>query len=521
MKIAVWLIVGLGSLLSVYSRAEQLNAKYLQILHTNDLHSYWEHSSKKTLGGLARIKFLLDQMEKEGDKKGWTTIRIDAGDFSEGNINFHADNGDTSFRIMKAMKYDAIALGNHDYITGIADLRDRLKKSDQSIPVIAANFVVPADWSLPPGLVLNRGGMKIAIGAVTTDEPYFKWFAKPAIITSPVKALRKFIEVHKDADIRIALTHIGWERDYYLPESIPQLDVVVGGHTHTLLRKPLKVMGISGRKIPVFQTGAHGAHIGRALFQLTPGKPGSAKLIDYKMVEVPRSAPEDPVVRELINKGLVSLQNKFNHRLETVITHVARDYYTHKVKAPVVGNILADAMREAAGTQIAFDSGKLYADLLEKGYLTFHDVLDISPHLYSWSSPGWKVYRCEETGHQIRKMLIALGALSKSIFVSGMEFDLHLKVFVSNMKINGQPLDDNKIYSVAVSEGLLRGTDAFPRMKSVTCSRPIETQILMRDAIFRKLSNVSLIDNDILGPIRIHGPKNDLPKLNLIPDTSL
>src|SRR4051812_41057055 len=73
----------------------------LQILHTNDLHSYWEYDMQRDRGGYARIKALMDKLEAEGNAKGWITIRLDAGDFSDGNINYLVNRGTNSFQLMK------------------------------------------------------------------------------------------------------------------------------------------------------------------------------------------------------------------------------------------------------------------------------------------------------------------------------------------------------------------------------------------------------------------------------------
>ncbi len=134
--------------------------RILQILHVNDLHSFWESNEVDDGGGLARVKTILDKLEAEGDAKGWVTIKLDAGDFSGGHINFLSERGVPTFKIEHAFNFDAIALGNHDYLTGLDDLASRFTDSEQRLPLVAANFDTFRNVGVRPGLIINRGGLK-------------------------------------------------------------------------------------------------------------------------------------------------------------------------------------------------------------------------------------------------------------------------------------------------------------------------------------------------------------------------
>jgi 5'-nucleotidase / UDP-sugar diphosphatase len=496
------------ALLLIGSHPLAAHERILQIIHTNDLHSYWSHGWEKKVGGLARIKTIMDRFEAEGDSKGWVTIRLDAGDFSEGNINFFADGGRSTFRIMKALDYDAIAVGNHDFLTGIEDLSARQFDPQQKLPLISANLKSPLGWNPEPGMVFHKNGMKIAIGGATTNEPYFSWIAKPATISNPGGPLNRFFKGHQNADIRIALTHLGYARDIVLALEVPEIDLIVGGHTHTLLSKVSYAPSLARKMIPIVQTGAHGEMVGRLIVNLdTPRKP---RVLNYYLEKVVNEIPEDPHVKALIDAGLGELQKQFPRKLDSVVAQASRNYGLHQVKAPIIGNIIADSLREKAGADIAIDTGKLYNGLIEEGPVTYHDVLNLAPHLYTWKSHGWNIFTCNATARNILTMLNITKTLSPSVLISGMTAKIDpLSGLVSGISINGQKPDFKRTYKVAFSEGLIRGVLAQSWTKIFMCSPMYDSGFLLREALFEKIFSIGFIGPQSLGTPRLLGTGTD------------
>src|SRR5262245_44283655 len=116
------------------------SAALLEIIHTNDLHSHFEHSVDPTEGSYAALKAQIDRLKSEAQAQGIETLVLDAGDFSEGTEFFLAEHGEDSYRMMDALGYDAVALGNHDYLMGQDELDRLLGKVAPNYKLLCANF---------------------------------------------------------------------------------------------------------------------------------------------------------------------------------------------------------------------------------------------------------------------------------------------------------------------------------------------------------------------------------------------
>ena len=124
-------------------------AKLVQILHTNDLHSYLESTIKDPKkGGYATLKTLIDREKLRAMKQGIPTLVLDAGDFLEGNLFFLSDGGKQVMRVMNQMGYDAAVLGNHDWLMGTRQMDDYLKEVPPNFPLLAANFSAKNNFSV-------------------------------------------------------------------------------------------------------------------------------------------------------------------------------------------------------------------------------------------------------------------------------------------------------------------------------------------------------------------------------------
>ena len=226
----------------------QLHAVRIQFLHTNDMHSYFESTNhNEEVGGYASIKTLMDRLEK---KSSYETLRVDAGDFLEGNLYFMADFGQKSFQIKELLEYDLVTLGNHDYLMGTSDLNRMLKKANPSFPILATNMSVKPFYTSVrehvKGVVIKEyDGVKIAFIGLTTDQFVFKWRLLNGTISKPIKSAKKIVKKLKKngIDYIVAINHLGLVEDRLLAEEVPGIDLIIGGHSHQALRKPLFVKG--------------------------------------------------------------------------------------------------------------------------------------------------------------------------------------------------------------------------------------------------------------------------------------
>lgn len=228
-----------------------MQAQPLVIMHTNDTHSQIDPYSYKddvNVGGFLRREAAIREVRDENP----CTLLLDAGDFSQGTPYFNFFQGYLEVRLMNAMHYDAATLGNHEFDKGCAALASRLKTAD--FPVVCANYQF-ANKKLAkvikPYVIIERGGHKIGIFGlgVKLDGYVAPQIAREVTYLDPVETARKMVDELKaqNCDLIVCLSHVGVDtnekdNDYETARQVPEIDVIIGGHSHEELNPP-KVVG--------------------------------------------------------------------------------------------------------------------------------------------------------------------------------------------------------------------------------------------------------------------------------------
>lgn len=255
-----------------------MTARRLVILHLNDTHSHFEpqrQGEKAGLGGVIERAAYIDSVRNAEGKRN--VLLLHAGDFSQGTSYFPRLKGNLEIDVMNAMKYDCVVLGNHEFDNGPEELARRL--SNIKSRVVCANYDFSAlelSKYVMPYTIIRRGGYKIGIFGLLTDIT--KMVEKSAAGTIPkyndietASKWAEYLKKEKKCDLVIALTHIGFEKeDFTDPELIAatrNIDLVVGGHSHTFLEKMEYVPNLDGKKIPVVQDGCWGLYVGKILIE--------------------------------------------------------------------------------------------------------------------------------------------------------------------------------------------------------------------------------------------------------------
>ena len=232
----------------------------LHVFHTNDFH-----------GKLTDEKAALLKREIERLSVGEPYLLLDAGDaISAGNLGFNP-MGEPVLVRMSALGYDAMTMGNRETHPSLPVVRTKLSKA--TFPVLCGNGYVVDDnrhisRKLLPfrsSVILERGEKKIGIFGVTVpmatpqkiDAALWGNLFAPPIET----AKRLAAELRPQCDFLIALTHIGIAQDRKLAEAIPELDLLIGGHTHVVLEQPEVV-----NNVPIVQAGSHARYLGHVIF---------------------------------------------------------------------------------------------------------------------------------------------------------------------------------------------------------------------------------------------------------------
>ena len=258
--------------------------KELLILHTNDTHSRIEPFSKSyevpgqaDKGGYIRRATFI----KEARKENKNVLLFDSGDFSQGTPYYNLFKGEVEILLMNEMGYDAGTIGNHEFDFGLDNMARLFKMAD--FPIVCANYDfegTPLEGIVKPYTVLERDGLRIGVfglgpqleglvqkenyGGVVYEEPY-------EIANRIADKLKK----EEKCDLVICLSHLGWKTEPTNPVSDEELiartrniDIVLGGHSHSFFEKPIFYKNLDGKKIPLQQMGKNGIFVGEMKLRL-------------------------------------------------------------------------------------------------------------------------------------------------------------------------------------------------------------------------------------------------------------
>lgn len=244
-------------------------AQRLVILHTNDSHSQIEPIRTGSMAGLGgvdrRLQFIDSVKAVYGARK---VLVLDGGDYNQGTPYFTVGGGDLELSLMNVMGYDVVTVGNHEFDNGMDEFARRLSSSKFKTVTCSYDFSgTPLEEYVKPYAIVHRGGMKIGIVGVTVNLK-----GKVADSTLERMDYKAFIpEVNKYAgylrnrrhcDLVICLSHLGYDDDLELAAASKDLDLIVGGHSHTYIDKATEVKNLNGRIVPVVQAGNKGTRMG-------------------------------------------------------------------------------------------------------------------------------------------------------------------------------------------------------------------------------------------------------------------
>lgn len=262
-------------------------ATHLTILHTNDVHSYIDpfpadHPKNPNKGGVARRAALIETIRKENAN----ILLLDAGDIFQGTPYFNYFGGELEFKLMSMMKYDLATMGNHDFDNGIEGFHKQLPHA--KFDFVSANYDfrnTVLDGIVKPYKVFTRQNVRIGIFGlgVQLEGLVSKKLYKETKYLDPVDITRTIVgrlKKEEKCDLVICLSHLGYDykndpskiSDLKLASQTTDIDLIIGGHTHTFLDKPTIVKNAVGKEMLVNQTGCYGINLGRIDFYLDNDK---------------------------------------------------------------------------------------------------------------------------------------------------------------------------------------------------------------------------------------------------------
>lgn len=286
-------ILGLGLSLSSFTAED---VKQITILHTNDVHSHIDpfpsdDPRNPNMGGVARRAALIETIRKDAEN----VLLLDAGDIFQGTPYFNYYGGELEFKLMSMMKYDLSTIGNHDFDNGIPGLYAQMPHA--KFDFISANYDFKntmMDGLVKPYKIFVKNGVKIGVFGlgVKLDGLVDKKMYEETVYNDPVEVSQDMVRILKHeqkCDLVICLSHLGYEYkndkdmicDLKLATLTQDIDLIIGGHTHTFLDKPTVVKNLVGNEVLVNQVGCYGINLGRIdfFFDTNKNKVSSGKSI--------------------------------------------------------------------------------------------------------------------------------------------------------------------------------------------------------------------------------------------------
>lgn len=485
------------------------NAKLIQILHTNDIHSFFEYADHdKSRGGYAALKTLIDKHKSIANDKGIPSLVVDAGDFMEGHGFYMADYGRKSFEMHNKIGYDVVTIGNHDYLMGTDSLDELLGDVNPSFAYLGANLWAEERYEninefIKPFHEFEIDGMKIGFLGLTTDEIVFKWRMHNGGIERPYKIGKKVAKKLKERgnDIVIALTHLGFKSDKKLVKKAEDIDLVIGGHSHESLFEPFWQKNKKGKKIPIVQAGKHAEHMGKLIIDVD--KSGDHKIISYELIPIYKTEHDDEEIKEFTKEARLDLEDTYGK--EWLYEKVGFSDLKKDKKSQKIWNFfITDAVKESVKSEISIHTPSMSGSNYPIGEINRFDIMNSHPRWFEFDDEeGWAIYRAKLPGFLVKPLFKIVMNFGLPLTFTGVEFKWKKKILgkghkVSKIKINGKRMKLFKMYEFALPEGIIRGARGLFSFADILFKKTHRTSKSVFQAIEEKLSNNDKLDSEYL-----------------------
>jgi 2',3'-cyclic-nucleotide 2'-phosphodiesterase (5'-nucleotidase family) len=433
------------------------------IIHTNDIHggiaptdAFWMNPDfPPPIGNAPAAVTVINEIRAEAKQKNIPVITLDAGDWFKGTPVGDFTYGRAVMDFLNYVHEDAMTIGNHDFDFGIDTLKSLIRMSNA--PVLCANFVKKGTDSVPdfltPYMIIERDGLKIGIFGLITH--YLAGMVSPDIMAkfdvlkhyvgaaSSIAALRS-----QGADIIIGLTHIGFTHDERLADSVPGIDVIIGGHSHTGLTAPVEMPRYH---TIICQAYSHLTAVG--LLKLKIDKV-TKRITSYDGELIDLYGEEFPLDQTYLTR-LANWQKDAEKGFDEIIGFTKRDMTRAGMEESSIGDLITDAMREHFNADIAVhNSGGIRANI-SQGDITYRDVYKVdifgntAVTMTMTGKQVWDMLEMSINGHHAFFQVSGLKMVYDPLALPGQK--------LISVKIGGQPIDLNKNYVVVTNSFLAAG----------------------------------------------------------------
>jgi 5'-nucleotidase len=486
MKIKSKLLLGAAALM-LSTAAAQADYK-LTILHINDVHSRIEPINKydstcrasdnlagSCFGGMARVKTAIDLRRNALNTAGANVLTLDAGDQFQGSLFYSTYKGSVAVDLMNKIGFDAMAVGNHEFDDGPEKLAEFATAAQ--FPILFANTDISKEPLLKDKIqshiVKEIGGEKVAIiGVLAEDTAETSSPGKNIAFVQSEETLKQTVAELEAAGINkiVVLSHVGIERDKEIAAAVDGIDVIVGGHSHTLLDEyPTVVNAPNGKPVQIVQAYAYSKYLGELTVEFDDeGNVTKAKGAPWLLNAM---VPEDEEFLAYIKEKGAPIEELKTKVIgsSTATIEGSRDICRQMECA--MGNLVSDAMLDrvkSQGVTIAFqNSGGLRASI-DEGELTMGEVLTVLPFqntLATFEITGAGLLEALENG--VSQYDKVAGRFPQ---VAGMTFtfnkDAEVGSRISDVMVQAAdgtfgPIDANATYGVVTNNYVRQGGDGY------------------------------------------------------------
>lgn len=440
--------------LSIMATAWNAYSDNLVILHTNDTHSQIDPVAEDGLGGIARRKVVIDSVRNAQDN----VILIDAGDIVQGTLFFNLYRGEVEEKLMNALGYDIRIIGNHEFDNGMQSMADNLDVSEATL--ICSNYdtrQTPLKDSFKKWTYKEINGKKIAFmpinlqpkGMISSRNTQGLEYVDAIEAANNLAWYLKHIE---NMDYVVAITHIGYQPDKMLVESSKDIDLLIGGHSHTLVRpdhENLFVKNADGKDILITQVGKSGKYVGKITIDLDD----LDKKPEYDIIRI------DSRLDNRVDSSVEEIVQPYREKTDSLNSnYIAKTAFALKKESPEALNFVADFI-DYRGRQLAN-----YIDLaiinkggirnsLPKGKISEGELISMLPFFNH-------VQVIEVSGKNLAIAFDTMaaadgnGVSANVTAVYDPESNQCLEVL-----IDGEPINPDKTYRVATIDYLAEGGD--------------------------------------------------------------
>ena len=467
----------------------------LNILHINDFHSRFEpitdsdsdcdaetDAAGECFGGIARLKSIIDTTRNDIIAAGGNSLLLSAGDNFQGSVYYTTYKSKVVSDFFNQMAFDVVATGNHEFDDGPEEFSTFIEAAE--FPIIGGNFDVTRSDDLrgkiKGSIVLDIGGERVGIiGATTEDTPDIASPGADVEFTDVIQYVRGASEALDAAGVNkiILLSHIGYTLDQQVAAALPLVDVIVGGHSHTLLSNtaegaagpyPTLVNNPMGVEVPVVQANQYGKYLGNlAVTWNDQGEVISAEGEPF-LIDASVEGNEDFATQLTALAG--PIEETMGQVIGTANAPIEGSREVCRAMECAMGNLLADAILDRVadqGATIAFQNGGGVRASIDAGEITMGEVITVLPFsntLATVDITGADVIEALENG--VSDVENGAGRFAQ---VAGLKyaFDISQPVGsrVSDVMVkdgeNWVPIDEEATYKIVTNNYVRGGGDGF------------------------------------------------------------